>query len=101
MEKLGNHIEALHTQNLRCVRCWEDMQSQAAFNEHIRKDSMCTTQTRPADDRITRETLQNLQYVDFNEPPFVFARNNEQRWRVFYAILFPEDTEAPSPYVQN
>ncbi|PVH95665.1 hypothetical protein DM02DRAFT_675355 [Periconia macrospinosa] len=98
MAKLKDHIKRVHTQPLRCVRCWEDMPSEDAHVEHQQAETPCTKQPQPDDDRITQRTLKRL---DFKKAPYAQAKDTEQKWRMMYKELFPNDPEAPSPYDQH
>lgn len=98
MAKLKDHIKRVHTQPLRCARCWKDMASEDSYIEHQQAEISCAKRCQPVDDRITQRTLKRL---DFKKAPYAYAKDTEHKWRLMYKELFPNDQEAPSPYDQH
>jgi len=94
MEKLKDHIKRVHTQPLRCSRCWLEMASDAAYSKHLRQNPICEMKEEPHDDRIRQETLKQL---EFKKAPYASARNMEEKWNILFRVLFPNDTKIPSP----
>jgi hypothetical protein len=92
MGKLKDHIKRVHTQPLRCVRCWLSMDTEAAYDEHLQQG--CEMTCKPHDDRIRPHVLKQL---DFKKAPYTKARNVEEKWRLLFKELFPDETEIPSP----
>lgn len=94
MGKLKDHIKRVHTQPLRCIRCWLDMESENAYSEHILQEIICKKKEKPQEDRIP---LQMLKQLDFKKVPYANARNTEEKWTMMFRVLFPNDTNIPSP----
>lgn len=98
MAKLKDHIKRVHTQPLRCGRCWADMPSDDAFLKHQQMEIPCIKKPELPDERIT---LQALRRLDFKKSPYAKAKDTEEKWKLMYACLFPDETEIPSPYDQH
>jgi hypothetical protein len=94
MAKLKDHIKRVHTQPLRCSRCWLEMRSEDAYSEHLQREEACTRKAEPQDDRIRPQVLKRL---DFKKSPYMRARNVEEKWNMMFSALFPDDTDIPSP----
>jgi hypothetical protein len=94
MAKLKDHIKRVHTQPLRCSRCWLEMKSDDAFSEHQQQEKSCEKKAEPQDDRIRPQLLKRL---DFKKAPYATARNVEEKWNILFTVLFPNDTSIPSP----
>lgn len=95
MAKLKDHIKRVHSQPLRCLRCWEEMESDETYAIHLQAEVSCKKQQEPIDDRLPYQMLRRL---DFKKAPYAKAKNTEQKWKILYSILFPDDDEIPSPY---
>jgi hypothetical protein len=93
--KLKDHIKRVHTQPLRCPRCWLEMKSDDANSEHIRQDERCEIRPEPQEDRIRPQLLKKL---NFKKAPYSNARSVEEKWKMMFKILFPKDEIIPSPY---
>ncbi|OCK74158.1 hypothetical protein K432DRAFT_410093 [Lepidopterella palustris CBS 459.81] len=93
-----DHIKRVHTQPLRCSRCWQEMKSDDAFMEHLQKEIICKKRPEPPDDRIRPQILKNL---DFKKAPYAHAKNTEEKWKILYSVLFPNENDIPSPYDQH
>ncbi|KAL5114753.1 hypothetical protein ACEQ8H_007370 [Pleosporales sp. CAS-2024a] len=98
MAKLKDHIKQVHTQPLRCSRCWLEMESDEAYSEHVQQESICAKAPEPVDDRIRPQSLKNL---DFKKAPYSNASNAEEKWKMMFKVLFPGDSTVPSPYEQQ
>ncbi|KAF2792877.1 hypothetical protein K505DRAFT_418159 [Melanomma pulvis-pyrius CBS 109.77] len=98
MAKLKDHIKRVHTQPLRCSRCWQEMKSDDAYMKHLQKETICKKGLEPLDDRIRPQMLKNL---DFKKVPYAHARNTEEKWKILYSVLFPNENDIPSPYDQH
>ncbi|KAF2638696.1 hypothetical protein P280DRAFT_520141 [Massarina eburnea CBS 473.64] len=98
MAKLKDHIKRVHTQSLRCARCWLEMENDEAYADHLQAENSCDKQPQPADDRITHQTLKRL---DFKKAPYAQAKNTEGKWKILFRVLFPHDIDVPSPYDQH
>lgn len=98
MAKLKDHIKRVHTQPLRCSRCWLEMKSDDAYSEHLQQDIACKKTIEPRDDRIRQQMLKRL---DFKKTPYANARNVEEKWTMMFKVLFPNDTDIPSPCMSN
>lgn len=94
MAKLKDHIKRVHMQPLRCARCWLEMESDGAYDEHMQQDSMCEKRPEPHDDRIRPQTLKQL---DFKKAPYASAKSTEEKWRMLFSVLFPDESNIPSP----
>lgn len=94
MAKLKDHIKRVHTQPLRCSRCWLEMKSEDAYSEHLQRKKICDMKAEPQDDRIRRQLLNRL---DFKKAPYANARNIEEKWNMLFSVLFPKDLNIPSP----
>ncbi|KAF2179538.1 hypothetical protein K469DRAFT_693919 [Zopfia rhizophila CBS 207.26] len=95
MSRLRTHIRLIHTKPLRCVRCWIDMATSEAYDEHLRSDQRCVKAPEPQDDRISIQRLENL---TLHRLPFNKAKSESEKWRILYRILFPQDADVPCPY---
>ncbi|KAF2815387.1 uncharacterized protein BDZ99DRAFT_459271 [Mytilinidion resinicola] len=95
MAKLKDHIKRVHTQPLRCSRCWLEMKSEEAYAEHLQQEDICKKKAEPQDDRIRPQLLNRL---DFKKAPYANARNVEEKWKILFSVLFPGHTDIPSPY---
>ncbi|KAF2471772.1 uncharacterized protein BDR25DRAFT_393297 [Lindgomyces ingoldianus] len=98
MAKLKDHIKRVHTQPLRCLRCWKEMESEDAYTAHQQADTYCNKRPEPPDDRIRPQMLNKL---DFKKAPYAHAKTTEEKWKILYRLLFPNDGEVPSPYDQH
>ncbi|PVI03871.1 hypothetical protein DM02DRAFT_625399 [Periconia macrospinosa] len=96
--KLKDHIKRVHLQPLRCPRCWEEMESDEACIAHLQAKTICPIKSEPVDDRLPRQILKRL---DFKKTPYAKSKDTEEKWRIMYSVLFPDDTQVPSPYSQN
>lgn len=95
MAKLKDHIKRVHTQPLRCFRCWLEMKSEESFSEHLQEEVSCKKNPKPQDDRLHRRFVDDE--LDFKKPPYSKAKTIEEKWRLMYKLLFPDDAEIPSP----
>ncbi|KAH4596532.1 hypothetical protein HBI24_231450 [Parastagonospora nodorum] len=95
MAKLKDHIKRVHTQPLRCSRCWMEMECEEAYSDHLQQENICDRRPEPQDDRIRPQLLKRL---DFKKVPYSNARNVEEKWSILFKVLFPEDSNTPSPY---
>ncbi|KAH3958647.1 hypothetical protein HBI56_208600 [Parastagonospora nodorum] len=95
MAKLKDHIKRVHTQPLRCSRCWTEMECEEAYSDHLQQENICDRRPEPQEDRIRPQLLKRL---DFKKVPYSNARNVEEKWRILFKVLFPEDSNTPSPY---
>ncbi|KAH7069847.1 hypothetical protein BKA63DRAFT_569450 [Paraphoma chrysanthemicola] len=98
MAKLKDHIKRVHTQPLRCSRCWLEMRSEDTYSEHLQQEEACTKNGEPQDDRIRPQMLKRL---DFKKSPYTKARNVEEKWNMMFSAIFPDDTVVPSPFEQH
>jgi hypothetical protein len=98
MAKLKDHIKRVHTQKLRCPRCWLDMDSEEACDEHLRQKFICQRGLEPQEDGIRPQLLRRL---DFKKAPYSNARNVEEKWKMLFSVLFPTDRTIPSPCKSN
>lgn len=98
MAKLKDHIKRVHTQPLRCSRCWLEMKSEEAYTGHLQQEDICKKKAEPQEDRIRPQLLKRL---DFKKAPYANARNAEEKWKMLFSVLFPSDTNIPSPYEQQ
>lgn len=94
MAKLKDHIKRVHTQPLRCSRCWLKMESDEVFSEHLQQINICQIAPEPQDERIRPQLLKRL---DFKKAPYSKARNVDEKWKILYTVLFPNDSNIPSP----
>ena len=94
MAKLKDHIKRVHTQPLRCSRCWLEMKSEEAYSRHLQQEDICKKKAEPQEDRIRPQLLKRL---DFKKAPYANARNVEEKWKMLFSVLFPSDTNIPSP----
>lgn len=94
MAKLKDHIKRVHTQPLRCSRCWLHMKSEEAYSDHLQQEIICEKKAEPQEDRIRPQTLKRL---DFKKAPYANAKNVEEKWTMMFNVLFPKDTNIPSP----
>jgi hypothetical protein len=94
MAKLKDHIKRVHTQPLRCSRCWLEMESDDAYSEHLQQESICKKATEPLEDRIRPQLLKRL---EFKKAPYSNAHNVGEKWKMLYKVLFPSDDVIPSP----
>jgi hypothetical protein len=94
MAKLKDHIKRVHTQPLRCSRCWIEIESDEAYSRHLQQESICKKAPEPLEDRIRPQLLKRL---DFKKAPYSNARNVEEKWRILFKVLFPSNGTIPSP----
>ncbi|KAF2655125.1 hypothetical protein K491DRAFT_436831 [Lophiostoma macrostomum CBS 122681] len=94
MAKLKDHIKRVHTQPLRCPRCRLEMKSEHALSEHLEQED-CEKSPRLQDDRITTQLLSRL---NFKKAPYSNAASVEDKWKLMFKVLFPDDCAIPSPY---
>lgn len=96
MGKLKDHLKRVHMQPLRCPRCHIEFDSDSELVDHLSQDDKCIKVNKPHDERIAPQTLRRL---DFKKAPFANAKSTEEKWKMLYKMLFPEDAEAdiPSP----
>ncbi|KAH7115901.1 hypothetical protein B0J11DRAFT_583951 [Dendryphion nanum] len=95
MAKLKDHIKRAHTQPLRCLRCWKDMDSEDEYAVHLQAEKFCEKQKEPSDERLSYQMVKQL---NFKKSPYAKAKSIEQKWKILYSVLFPKDTDIPSPY---
>ncbi|PVI04218.1 hypothetical protein DM02DRAFT_193118 [Periconia macrospinosa] len=95
LAKLKDHLKRVHSQPIRCTRCQEEMASENAYAEHLRKDDFCPKRPEREDDRISAQQFSRL---EFKKPPFSLHSSVEVKWRLMYKILFPDDIDIPTPY---
>ncbi|ORY14568.1 hypothetical protein BCR34DRAFT_228471 [Clohesyomyces aquaticus] len=95
MAKVKDHLKRVHSQPLRCPRCWEEMESEDLRVQHLQQDESCNKRPEPIDDRIS---LQQWRRLDFKKAPYAYARTAEEKWKILYRTLFPDDVDIPSPY---
>jgi hypothetical protein len=98
MAKLKDHIKRVHVQPLRCSRCWLEIKSEDEYSEHLQQEEACTKKAEPQDDRIRPQVLKRL---DFKKNPYMRARNVEEKWNMMFSVMFPDDTNIPSPCKLN
>jgi hypothetical protein len=89
-----DHLKRVHSQPLRCSRCWQEMKSDDAYMEHLQKEIICKKRPEPLDDRIRPQMLKNL---DFKKAPYAHTKNTEEKWKILYSVLFPNENDIPSP----
>lgn len=94
MAKLKDHIKRVHTQPLRCSRCWLEMESDDAYSKHLQQESICGKATEPLEDRVRPQLLKRL---EFKKAPYSNAKDVEEKWKMLYNVLFPSDETVPSP----
>jgi hypothetical protein len=94
MAKLKDHIKRVHTQPLRCPRCWLEMDSDDAYQEHLQQEVFCQKGPEPQEDRIRPQLLKRL---DFKKAPYSNAKNVKEKWKMLFSVLFPSDSTIPSP----
>ncbi|OCK79259.1 hypothetical protein K432DRAFT_394050 [Lepidopterella palustris CBS 459.81] len=97
MGKLKDHLKRVHTRPIKCSRCWEEMVSSEVYDEHLQRDPICQRKIEPQDDRVCARKLQDL---NFNRTPFTQVNIVEEKWKILFRILFPQDEDVPSPYEQ-
>jgi hypothetical protein len=93
MAKLKDHIKRIHTQPTRCPRCRLEMKSEPALSEHLEQED-CEKIPRLKDDRITTQLLTRL---NFKKAPYSNATSVEEKWKIMFKVLFPDDRNIPSP----
>ncbi|KAH7074143.1 hypothetical protein FB567DRAFT_583720 [Paraphoma chrysanthemicola] len=98
MAKLKDHIKRVHTQPLRCSRCWLEMRSEDTYSQHLQQEEACVKNAEPQDDRIRPQLLKRL---DFKKSPYTKARNAEEKWSMMFSAIFPDDAVVPSPFEQH
>jgi hypothetical protein len=96
MAKLKDHIKRIHTQPLRCLRCWLKLESDDAYLEHQQQEIACLKRAKPQEeeDRILPQLLKRL---NFKKAPYSNAHGIEAKWRMLFKVLFPDDQNVPSP----
>ena len=96
MGKLKDHLKRVHSQPLRCPRCYIDVNSVEERDEHLSQDLVCVKNPKPYDERIQPHVFRQL---NFKKAPFANAKDMTEKWRMMYKILFPGEPEAdiPSP----
>ena len=62
--------------------------------EHLQREIICKKRPEPLDDRIRPQVLKNL---DFKKAPYAHAKNTEEKWKILYSVLFPNENNIPSP----
>ncbi|KAF2811552.1 uncharacterized protein BDZ99DRAFT_461587 [Mytilinidion resinicola] len=95
MAKLKDHLKRVHSQPVRCPRCWQEMESDDAYVVHAQREEGCEKLPEPYDDRISRLKWSSL---DFKTAPYSQLKSGGEKWRKLYNVLFPQDTEIPSPF---
>jgi hypothetical protein len=83
----------VHLQPRRCYRCQEEMDSEASLAEHMRQSKGCDMQPPVSDTRISREIWANLDALKSGGRRL----RVEQKWKLLYEAIFPDDETIPSP----
>jgi hypothetical protein len=69
------------------------MKSEPALSEHLEQED-CEKSPRLKDDRITTQLLTRL---NFKKAPYSNATSVEEKWKIMFKALFPDDCNIPSP----
>ncbi|KAF2742312.1 hypothetical protein M011DRAFT_481804 [Sporormia fimetaria CBS 119925] len=97
MGKLKDHLKRVHQKPIerqfQCTRCWTELPSKDALNEHQKLDPKCTERPGQPDERMSASMLQGL---NFSRGPYA-NKTVEEKWKMLYMTLFPEE-HVPSPY---
>ncbi|KAH7136032.1 hypothetical protein B0J11DRAFT_565277 [Dendryphion nanum] len=59
----------------------------------------CEIKVEPFDEKISHVFF--TERLNFKKPPFSKASTTEEKWKLLYSILFPDDSNVPSPYDQH
>ncbi|KAH7042747.1 hypothetical protein B0J12DRAFT_672928 [Macrophomina phaseolina] len=96
--RMKGHLYRNHMRPLFCNRCYNTFANDQDFAEHQRANPMCDIlpdQERPLIEGITKEVetkLKSRKQTNLSEP---------EKWKATYQILFPEESEIPSPYCEQ
>ncbi|KAF2116031.1 hypothetical protein BDV96DRAFT_40519 [Lophiotrema nucula] len=74
------------------------MKSDDAYEAHLQRPTACDVRPEPAgDNRISQKALKRL---DFKKAPYAHAASVEDKWKIMYKRLFPNDRDVPSAFDQ-
>jgi hypothetical protein len=88
-----DHLKRVHQKPRRCTTCWKDLPTDEALEAHDKLEQPCTRNPEPEDDRVTAETLREL---NFSRVPYA-NQSVEEKWKRLYSDLFPNEEDIPSP----
>jgi hypothetical protein len=89
--KPREHFKRKHRLLLHCPRCWVAFKLLPDFNAHMAAPDGCQPGVAP--DGVT-----DYQWVQIHDKHnFVSVHTEEDKWRVIYRILWPDDNDIPPP----
>ncbi|KAH8656933.1 hypothetical protein BGZ61DRAFT_594334 [Ilyonectria robusta] len=95
LHRLKEHIYRRHRKpRYQCKRCQDDFKREDALDLHCAQPVAC--QSRPA---IIQNGINDTQERAIRSRKL--AKKNEteeEKWRRMYGVIFPDDTDCPSPY---
>ncbi|KAF2192956.1 hypothetical protein K469DRAFT_280951 [Zopfia rhizophila CBS 207.26] len=98
MSRVLTHVKKYHTRPRQCVRCWEEIESQKELEEHLRRNPVCEEVPEPKDGRKGFEKMREL---NLRDKPLKDGKNDEEKWKLLFKDLFPEEHEVPSPCIRQ
>ncbi|OCK79198.1 hypothetical protein K432DRAFT_355440 [Lepidopterella palustris CBS 459.81] len=93
VHRLKEHLYRRHALPLRCPRCYQPFQNDAALNEHHRARQGCEVREEDPTEGFDKEQENKLKSRKRRQPD----RSEEDRWRHVYRILFPDDIPSAMP----
>jgi hypothetical protein len=87
------HIYSKHIRPSQCVRCWQTFDSSEDLVQHSRETAQCTVLAEDKADGIDTNQIAQLRSKKRRDGVI----SEIDRWKYMYSIVFPNDTEIPSP----
>ncbi|OJD38895.1 uncharacterized protein BKCO1_300093 [Diplodia corticola] len=93
--RLKGHLYRTHMRPLLCLRCYETFRSETELGAHQNAPERCAQVSNVPDiEGITPEQEKQLK----SKKRINGDDSEERRWESIYRILFPDETDSPSPY---
>ncbi|KAG8357684.1 hypothetical protein FVEN_g4429 [Fusarium venenatum] len=98
VQRVKEHIFRKHgAPEFQCARCFTDFENDSDLDEHRRNTVACEVRDRPsAPPRVDKGMMQLLKQRKKSTTPVT----EMDKWYTVYKIIFPHETQVPSPYYE-
>ncbi|UZP35043.1 hypothetical protein NXS19_002859 [Fusarium pseudograminearum] len=98
VQRVKEHIFRKHgPPEFQCSRCFADFESHSRLEEHRRSKVACEVRDRPSSPpHVDEGTMQLLKQRKKSTNPLTEI----DKWYTVYKIIFPHETQVPSPYYE-
>ena len=94
--RLKEHLYRVHVIPIQCPRCWLTMKTEQELQDHSRAAVSCVVLPQLVQ-WVPRDKIEVLK----DRKKALSGKDEEERWKSVYGILFPNDSVIPSPYYDN